>query len=127
MSYVFSRGCAGRAMGRAWQKLAWIWVWRRAGLASTETMLTVNAIRAIEIGRVPRLGQAPLVLIARRLALHPELIAPQDRPLAAVSSSPGFLRRFDKTAIQGRRTNARQSKREQADQARPNRQQPRLI
>jgi hypothetical protein len=51
------------AMGAYWKKLAWIWVWRR----SAWDRQSVNATRAIEVDRIPRLGQAPLVFIARRL------------------------------------------------------------
>ena len=60
----------------------------------------------------PATGSGAARLYCAASALHPELIARQERRLAAVGLSLCFPRRFDKTAIQGTRTRARQSLRE---------------
>ena len=81
--------------------------WRRAGLGST-----VNATRAIEIDRVPRLGQAPLVFIARRLRFtrnsSPDKSAGLPPSAQARASRGGLTRRQSG----GRRHALRQSLRE---------------
>ena len=115
------------AMGSYWKKLAWIWVWRhvRLGLAPRPFGVgaapawesTVNATRAIEIDRIPRLGQASLVFIARRLRF---------RRNSSPDKSIGLLLSAQACACRGGLTRRQSRGREHAS-AVPTRNENRLI